>query len=266
MTELRSSGGAEADAPVSWDKEDIQKSWAEVLARMGYHRPATRTPMSAAHFAEATRNVIFRTPQKNSACISKTDLTIPCRVRWYNQDQGYGYASPQQTCGPDVRLSAAVIHAAGLNSVAPGEIFMVTFDRTRTRPNAILLRSMIASSCKHSLLDLLDDHLLSKVLEFVNTHEGGQSLPSMARFSIAYRRAYLFEKEFHYGHILLGCQANCVPPMHWFEQRIARISSITSAHLPQSFPSSLQHHPIQIQSTGYRNEEYRSIKKYVRFS
>jgi hypothetical protein len=261
MTELRSSGGAEADAPVSWDKEDIQKlTWAEV---MGYPRPATRTPMSAAHFAEATRNVIFRTPQKNSACISKTDLTIPCRVRWYNQDQGYGYASPQQIGGPDVRLSAAVIHAAGLNSVAPGEVFMVTFDRTRTRPNAILLRSMIASSCKHSLLDLLDDHILSKVLEFVNTHEGGQSLPSMARFSIAYRRAYWLEKEFHYGHILLGCQANCVPPLRWFEKRIPRISSITSPHLPQSVPAVLQHHPIQIQLTSTRNEEYRSIKKYM---
>ena len=161
---------------------------------MGYPRPATRTPMSAAHFAEATRNVIFRTPQKT---------------------------------------------------------------------NAILLRSMIASSCKHSLLDLLDDHILSKVLEFVNIHEGGQSLPSMARFSIAYRRAYLLEKEFHYGHILLGCQANCVPPLRWFEKRIPRISSITSPHLPQSVPAVLQHHPIQIQLTSTRNEDFRSIKKYM---
>jgi hypothetical protein len=182
-------------------------------------------------------------------------------VRWYNQEQGWGYASPQQIYRPDVRISAAVIHEAGLNSVAPGDMFMVTFDSTRTRPNAIMLRLMLANSFQHSFLDLLDEFCLSKIFEFV-----GDSLPSMAMFCLAYRPAFLLEKEFHYGHILLGCVPNCVPPLRWFEQRITRISSITSAHFPQSFPSSLQHHPIQIQSTGYRNEDYRSIKKYARFS
>jgi cold shock CspA family protein len=231
--------------------------------------------MSAANFEEVTKNAVFRTPQRQSSpCVGNnlpaantaTNVTIACRVRWYNQQQGWGYASPQQIYRPDVRISSAVIREAGLDSVAPGDMFMVTFDRTRTRPNAVMLRSMVASSCQHSLLDLLDALCLSKVLQHMNAHEGGQALTSMARFCIAYRPAFLLEKEFHYGHLLLGCQANCVPPLRWFEQRISRISSVSSAHLAHRLPASLQHHPIRIQLTSTRNEEYRSIKKYVRVS
>jgi hypothetical protein len=186
MTELRS--GAEADCQ---DAPVFRDSWAKL---MGFPcPPATRTPMSAAHFAEATKNVTFITPQKN----------------------------------PDTQMSP-----------------------------------IIASSSKHCSLDLLDNFCLSQVLKFVNTHEGGQSLPGMARFCSAYKRAFLLEKEFHYGHILLGCQANGVPPLRWFEKRIPRISSITSPHLPQSRPAVLPHHPIHIQLTSFRNEDYRSIKKY----
>jgi hypothetical protein len=62
------------------------------------------------------------------------------RVRWYNQQQDGGCVSPQQIYMPDVRISAAVIREAGLDSATrPDDMFMVTFDITRTRPNAVML-------------------------------------------------------------------------------------------------------------------------------
>lgn len=62
------------------------------------------------------------------------------RVRWYNQQQDGGCVSPHQIYMPDVRISGDVIREAGLDSVTrPGDMFMVTFDRTRTRPNAVML-------------------------------------------------------------------------------------------------------------------------------
>ena len=267
MAQMHSSGGAAAAEPVS-----PSNGLAWLYRIMGMDPPsATRTPMSAKTYKEVTSNVVFRTPQKKSASVayevpaSNNHSTLACRVRWYNRDKGWGYAAPQQIHQSDVRLTAAVIHAAGLDRVAAGDLFMVTFDRTQPRPNAIKLSPIKPTPCgqKNSLLDLLDDFCLSIVLNFVNAFEGGQSLCSMARFCLAYRRAFMLEREFHYGHILLGCQLSYIPPLRWFQQRKLRISSITSAVLPQQAQAALHSiwHPIAIHLRSTRNEEYTSIKK-----
>ncbi len=140
-----------ADVPRDRDVT-IDRDWLRTLT--GAFPPlATRTPMSAAEYKAATRNVVFGTPQKRKAvCVANeapakqknNHVVIPCRVRWYNKDQGWGYASPQQICRSDVRISTAVIRAAGLDSVAAGEMFMVTFERTQARPNAIIVSPITA--------------------------------------------------------------------------------------------------------------------------
>jgi hypothetical protein len=232
---------------------------------------APRTPMSPEDYKEATKNVVFRTPQKQKAVVAneapteqkQNHVVLPCKVRWYNKEKGWGYASPQQICRPDVRLSAAVVHAAGLSSVNAGEMFMVTFERSQSRPNAIMLSPMTSRSYRQQdgALDLLDDCCLYKIMEFVRDG-GAQSLCSVARFCIASRRAFVLEKDLQYGHILLGCELKHIPPVRWFQQRTLRISSITSAVLPQNRLAASHPivHPIQIQLESKRSEDYRSIK------
>ena len=268
-----------ADAQVSRDS-DVTIAWDWRRALTGAcHSLATRTPMSAAEHKEATRNVVFRTPQKRKAVCVETEapaeqrnnhVVLPCRVRWYNKDKGWGYASPQQICRSDVRISAAVIRAAGLASVAAGEMFMVTFERSQARPNAIILSPMNARTFdqQSNTLDLLDDFCLSKVLDFVKADGGGQSLCSVARFCIASRRAFILEKELHYGHLLLGCELKHIPPVRWFQQRKLRISSITSAVFPKNGQAALHPttHPIKIHLKSERSEDYGSIKMYARAS
>jgi hypothetical protein len=84
------------------------------------------------------------------------------------------------------------------------------------------------------LLDRLNDDLLGKVFAHLadSSQDYSRSLLSVTRLCSVYRRANVFEKTFQYGHLVLGCSSAFFPPPSWFQERRARISSVTAPLLP----------------------------------
>jgi hypothetical protein len=116
-----------------------------------------------------------------------------------------------------------------------------------------------------NFLDILDDNTFSKILSAVIecSNNYSKSLISISRMTLAYRRAYVMEKNIQYGDLVLSCDPALVPPPSWFHQRRSRIKSITSATLPGELEDALHEvarHTLSVSFCFSRRESGESSK------
>ncbi len=145
----------------------------------------------------------------------------------------------------------------------------VVFNTPQRRPHPPASPALAGSQAGPNMLDCLDDFAFSLVLGFVAdcSQNYSKSLISMARMSLAYRRAYVTEKTFRYGDLVLSCNPALVPPPSWFHHRRSRIKSVTSAMLPADLQDALHgivRHNLSVSFEFTRNEsgEYPNIRTF----